>query len=90
MITHAQRFTFQHLIAAAALAGTATAVFLSKLDVLAVRLSPAVRQTCAQWWPLLPILAGGILWLVHEKSRGTARQGVETRTTTPVTRERIR
>ena len=68
MTTSAQRFTVQHLIAAAALAGTATALFLSRLDVLAVRLSPAVRQACAQWWPLLLILAGGILWLIHAKT----------------------
>ena len=72
MTTSAQQFTIQHLIAAAALAGTATALFLSRLDVFAVRLSPAVRQACAQWWPLLLILAGGILWLIHAKSHGTA------------------
>ena len=78
MTTSAQRFTVQHLIAAAALAGTATAVFLSKLDELAVRLSPAIRQACAQWWPLLLILAGGILWLIQAKSHRTTRHAATT------------
>ena len=78
MTTSAQRFTFQHLIAAAALAGTATALFLSNLDLLAVRLNPAVRQACAQWWPLLLILAGGILWLIHANSQKAGRQGTAT------------
>ena len=78
MTTSAQRFTVQHLIATAALAGTATAVFLSKLDGLAVRLSPAIRQACAQWWPLLLILAGGILWLIHAKAHKTTRHATTT------------
>jgi hypothetical protein len=71
MTTSAHRFTVQHLIAAAVLAGTATALFLSNLDGLTVRLSPAVRQACGQWWPLLLIVAGGILWLIHAKSHRT-------------------
>lgn len=90
MTTSAQRFTFQHLIAAAALTGTATAVFLSKMDGLAVRLSPEVRQACAVWWPLLLILAGGILWLIHAKSQGTARHGARTGTAMLAMREKIR
>jgi len=78
MTTSAQRFTVQHLIAAVALASTATAVFLSKLDGLAVRLSPAIRQAYAQWWPLLLILAGGILWLIHAKAHRTTRHAATT------------
>jgi len=88
MTTSVQRFTIQHLIAAAALAGTATAVFLSKLDGLAVRLSPAVRQACAQWWPLLLIVAGVVLWLIHAKSQQPVRPGAWT--TTTMTRETSR
>lgn len=93
MTTSAQRFTIQHLIAAAALTGTATALLLSRLDELAVRLSPAVRQACAQWWPLLLILAGGTLWLIHTKSHRTAGHdtGATTATTaTTATRGRTR
>ena len=75
MTKSAHCFTMQHLIATAALAGTATALFLSRLDVLAVRLSPAVRQACSQWWPLLLILAGGILWLIHANSQKAGEQG---------------
>jgi len=75
MTTGAQRFTMQHLIAAAALGGTAVAMFLSRAEALAVRLSPAVRQACAQWWPLLLILAGGTLWLIHAKFQKPAHHG---------------
>ena len=82
MTTSAHRFTLQHLIAAAALTGTGTALFLNKLDVLAVRLSPAIRQVCAQWWPLLLIVTGGILWLIHASSQ-KAHRATSTMTTAP-------
>ena len=88
MTTSAHRFTLQHLVAAAALAGTGTALFLNKLDVLAVRLSPAIRQVCAQWWPLLLIVTGGILWLIHANSQNPKGRGATMATT--VTRETTR
>jgi len=73
MATGTHRFTAQHLIAAAALGGLATVLFQSKLEALAVRLSPAARQSFSELWPLSLIFAGGVLWVMHaisEKRRG--------------------
>lgn len=73
MATGTHRFTAQHLIAAAAFGGLATVLFQGKLEALAVRLSPAARQSFSELWPLSLILAGGVLWLMHaisERRRG--------------------
>jgi hypothetical protein len=73
MATRTHRFTAQHLIAAAAFGGLATVLFQSKLDALALRLSPAARQSFSEFWPLSLIFAGGVLWLTHaisERRRG--------------------
>lgn len=73
MVKGTHRFTAQHLIAAAAFGGLATVLFQSKLEALAVRLTPAARQSFSDLWPLSLIFAGGVLWLMHaisERSRG--------------------
>jgi hypothetical protein len=65
MATGNYRYTAQHLIAAAAFGGLATVMFQSKVEALAVRLSPAARESFSELWPLTLIIAGGVLWLMH-------------------------
>lgn len=52
-------------IAAAALAATGTAAFQSKLDALATQWNIPALSALVQWWPLLLIIGGLIVLLVH-------------------------
>jgi len=52
-------------IAAAALAATGTAVFQSKLDALATQWNIPALSALVQWWPLLLIIGGLIVLLLH-------------------------
>ena len=52
-------------IAAAALAATGTAAFQSKLDALAAQWNIPALSALVQWWPLLLIIGGLIVLLVH-------------------------
>ena len=72
-------------IAAAAFAATGTAAFQSKLDALAIRWNSPALSALIEWWPLLLIIGGLTVLLLHPRgamqmSRRTSYQAhTETR-----------
>ena len=68
------RFGLQDILAVAVLAGTVTFLLQGKLETLAVRLNPAIRDAFSLGWPLLLIVAGMILLLAHHRSEQRSRR----------------
>jgi len=60
-------------IAAAALAATGTAAFQSKLDALAFRWHSPALSALVEWWPLLLIIGGLIVLLLHPRAPSEMR-----------------
>jgi hypothetical protein len=60
-------------IAAAALAATGTAAFQSKLDALAIQWNSPALSALVEWWPLLLIIGGLILLLLHPQAQTKTR-----------------
>ena len=73
MAADSHRFGIQDIIAVAVLVGAATFLLQGKLETLALRLSPSLRQVLAQWWPLLLIVVGIILLFTHYRSGKRSR-----------------
>ena len=63
-------------IAAAALAATGTAAFQNKLDALAIQWNSPAMSALVEWWPLLLIIGGLVLLLLHPQAQSRRRTGM--------------
>jgi hypothetical protein len=61
-------FWTEDTVAAATLAATGSAAFQNRLDALATKWNIPALYALVQWWPMLLIIAGLILLLVHPRA----------------------
>ncbi len=64
-------FWTEDTVAAATLAATGSAAFQSKLSALAIKWNMPALYALVQWWPMLLIIAGLILLLVHPRAEAS-------------------
>lgn len=72
-------FWTEDTLAAAVLAGVGTAAFQSKLDAIATRFDYPALHAFALWWPLLLIIGGLVLLLLHPARRSEDPAAVKRR-----------
>ncbi len=71
-------FRMDETIAAAIVAGVGTALVQIKLDTLDAAFHVPMLHAFAEWWPMLLIIAGLLVWLAQPESRDSGHSRTET------------